>query len=276
MKIQLPVARVAGDDLNLLAPDADQLDSGGMARSRSGTNLFAPPGLLAPQGAPSHGSVLHGTGNCRPCAWFWKAGGCQNGQECGHCHLCPEGEIKNRKKNKLTMMRNGLATPKTNNTAALTSFGFDFGLGEPSSPSPAFGEKVVASPVEQESTTCSLSDQGSMTSSRSKDILSQSPCAGSSATASDSEYEQEGTDRLLAAPPGLQAPSKTVSQGSVLHGEGNCRPCAWFWKPTGCKNGRDCTYCHSCSDGELKSRKKNKQTAIRLGFASPSKDGNLY
>ena len=25
---------------------------------------------------------------------YHKPGGCKNGQECGHCHLCPDGEIK--------------------------------------------------------------------------------------------------------------------------------------------------------------------------------------
>lgn len=59
-----------------------------------------PPGLTPPPGIPNHGSTLHGTGNCRPCAWFWKYPGCQKGQDCGHCHLCPEGEIKVRKKAK--------------------------------------------------------------------------------------------------------------------------------------------------------------------------------
>ncbi|CAK0878927.1 unnamed protein product, partial [Prorocentrum cordatum] len=49
---------------------------------------------------PSLGSTLHGTGTCRPCAWFHKPGGCQNAQKCAHCHLCPEGELKNRKRAK--------------------------------------------------------------------------------------------------------------------------------------------------------------------------------
>merc|ERR1712203_1305810 len=71
-----------------------------------------PPGLELPARAPSHGSLMHGTGNCKPCAWFWKPGGCQKKQDCTHCHLCPEGEIKARKNAKSTMFRLGLATPK--------------------------------------------------------------------------------------------------------------------------------------------------------------------
>lgn len=68
-------------------------------------HLAFPPGLQPFHGIPSRGSALHGTGECRPCAWFWKPGSCQNGSDCMHCHLCPEGEIKNRKKFKLTLLK---------------------------------------------------------------------------------------------------------------------------------------------------------------------------
>lgn len=44
------------------------------------------------------GSAVHGTGDCSPCAWFWKPKGCSNAQQCEFCHLCPAGELKNRKK----------------------------------------------------------------------------------------------------------------------------------------------------------------------------------
>ncbi|CAE7939835.1 unnamed protein product [Symbiodinium necroappetens] len=60
----------------------------------------------------SQGSALHGTGACRPCAWYWKPGSCQNKENCSYCHLCPEGELKARKKAKVAMMRLGVITPK--------------------------------------------------------------------------------------------------------------------------------------------------------------------
>jgi hypothetical protein len=59
------------------------------------------------QPQPSEGSVLHGIGQCRPCAWYWKPQGCANGNNCRHCHLCPEGELKNRKKDKVATLRSG-------------------------------------------------------------------------------------------------------------------------------------------------------------------------
>ncbi|CAJ1422409.1 unnamed protein product, partial [Effrenium voratum] len=52
-----------------------------------------------PTPLPSRGSAKHSAGECRPCAWFWKKG-CLNGELCQHCHLCPEGEIRRKKKAK--------------------------------------------------------------------------------------------------------------------------------------------------------------------------------
>jgi len=48
----------------------------------------------------SVGSLQHPS-ECKPCGWFWKPGGCQNGKDCRHCHLCPESELKAWKKQKL-------------------------------------------------------------------------------------------------------------------------------------------------------------------------------
>jgi len=55
---------------------------------------------LPPSRSPclSVGSALHGTGSCRPCAWFWKPQGCGNGDNCRHCHMCSQDEIKRRRK----------------------------------------------------------------------------------------------------------------------------------------------------------------------------------
>ena len=38
------------------------------------------------------GSRHHGyMSRCSPCAWFWKARGCNSSFDCTYCHLCPEG-----------------------------------------------------------------------------------------------------------------------------------------------------------------------------------------
>lgn len=100
---------------------------------RSGQGVFpGVDGSPSPSSAlgllvPSPGSAAHGTGNCKPCAWFWKPKSCLNARDCSYCHLCPEGEIKLRKKVKVATMRSG-HTPKAKGGEA---------RGMPNEPEPA-------------------------------------------------------------------------------------------------------------------------------------------
>jgi hypothetical protein len=50
-----------------------------------------------------------------------------------------------------------------------------------------------------------------------------------------------------------------LSKGSAFHEAGACEPCAWFWKPGGCRWGQNCARCHLCPEGETKLRRKQKQ-----------------
>jgi hypothetical protein len=226
--------------------------------SISGT-MF-PPGLSAPPGTPSHGSTLHSSGNCRPCAWFWKPKGCQNGRECGHCHLCPEGELRERKKNKNAVMRLGLSTPQpTKNVVELATF---FPMHEGAS-----------SGSDQDSTTCCSSPEQE----------SLAPPSGSddeevvASVISHLGLEEESPARHKASQSSLRSPLFPAAtealpmqmHASMEHIAGTCRPCAWFWKPSGCKNATNCTYCHICSEGELKARKKIKHAVMRMGLVTP-------
>mmetsp|Transcript_146385 Transcript_146385/g.272600 ORF Transcript_146385/g.272600 Transcript_146385/m.272600 type:complete len:360 (-) Transcript_146385:198-1277(-) len=234
-----------------------------------------PPGLPAPVGMPSRGSALHHTGTCKPCAWFWKPKGCQNGKDCLHCHLCPDGEIKARKKSKLVMMRLGLATPK----AMLTHSGQD--AIHPAALSFGLPDLSADSASELESTAYSSFEQGSFASTGSKpsDFVSGPGSAGESASGSEcdrqvSVREEAATCNSEAAgPQGMPAAVTVLNHGSVLHANGKCRPCAWFWKPSGCKNGWECNYCHVCSEGELKARKKSKEALMRTEAFVPQWNG---
>jgi len=70
--------------------------------------FFAAPtaGSQTSPGSSLHGQVdADGHPLCQPCAWFYKGDGCQNGATCRRCHLCPEGELKLRKKHKISKMR---------------------------------------------------------------------------------------------------------------------------------------------------------------------------
>jgi len=70
----------------------------------------------------------HGAGVCRPCAWYWRATGCQNGSACSYCHLCPEGELKSRKKNKIAAMKMGALTPVSKQPSSTATGGWGLKL----------------------------------------------------------------------------------------------------------------------------------------------------
>jgi len=77
------------------------------------------PGIGASEGllpTLSDGSKMHGMLDanglpaCHPCAWFHKSN-CKNDKDCIFCHLCPPGELKNRKKLKIQKLRGMDGTP---------------------------------------------------------------------------------------------------------------------------------------------------------------------
>lgn len=70
----------------------------------------------------------------------------------------------------------------------------------------------------------------------------------------------------------LEQRQPELSKGGQLHGSGNCKPCAWFWRPQGCVNSQECLHCHLCTAAELKIRKKAKRAAQKhrsAGSESP-------
>eukprot|EP00448_Togula_jolla_P006530 CAMPEP_0170600750 /NCGR_PEP_ID=MMETSP0224-20130122/17497_1 /TAXON_ID=285029 /ORGANISM="Togula jolla, Strain CCCM 725" /LENGTH=504 /DNA_ID=CAMNT_0010925489 /DNA_START=48 /DNA_END=1562 /DNA_ORIENTATION=- len=54
---------------------------------------------------PSEGSAGHAAGTCRPCAHHNRPAGCVKGKSCTFCHICEDGALKQRKKEKLTRLR---------------------------------------------------------------------------------------------------------------------------------------------------------------------------
>jgi len=104
-----------GDQTPLFA-DMGMLSPFAFASIPPPMSLSIPPSVEV--ALPSTGSALHALGKCRPCAWMWKAKGCLNGEACAHCHLCPEGELKVRKKVKETAMRMGALVPSRNDLDA--------------------------------------------------------------------------------------------------------------------------------------------------------------
>ncbi|CAE7945498.1 unnamed protein product [Symbiodinium sp. KB8] len=162
------------------------------------------PGPAKPESSNPFDRTLHDRGECKPCAWFWTPGGCQKGEACEFCHLCPAGELKARRKQRLQELR------------AL---------------------KRGEVPLEPKVIDCE---------------------------ASPSSMGESSAESAPADPGPVRA---LPSIGSAAHGV-DCRPCAWFWKSEGCKNGKACRHCHLCPEGEIRRKKKMKQEDIKQAVAS--------
>lgn len=108
--------------------------------------------------------------------------------------------------------------------------------------------------------------------------LSPTTCAGSEAESttycgqddesssglgSETDLAKGTVDQKMLAPPGLGKNAALPSLGSDIHGSGECRPCAWFYKPVGCESRQACAFCHLCPESALKHRKKQRRVAQR-------------
>jgi hypothetical protein len=94
------------EDHSLFTPPSGLSDDEGEnQKDLSGTLKIS---LTDTLGLWSVGSAAHETSTCKPCAFLWKDPrnpGCQNGTSCTFCHLCPPGEVKARKKQKMFMRK---------------------------------------------------------------------------------------------------------------------------------------------------------------------------
>mmetsp|Transcript_39719 Transcript_39719/g.105141 ORF Transcript_39719/g.105141 Transcript_39719/m.105141 type:complete len:413 (-) Transcript_39719:298-1536(-) len=265
--------------------------------SRAGPSLIFPPGL-APSVPPppglealtdaalisgtlaSIGSALHASGTCKPCAWFWKPGGCRNGQLCRHCHLCPEGELKLRKRAKVDAIRAQLheGTRVAGHTRRdFSDMGsvppgrkakFEGTVGSTSEVpvSPAIGRPDILERAPQcverlGVTGLSASSWAVVEQLRTDEIAGLSPSAWNAVEqlrVTDESLCQSTWAAMELTPWTAELPS----HGSLLHSVGLCRPCAWYWKSPGCTHGRECFHCHLCPDGEVKARRKAKNARM--------------
>jgi len=188
-------------------------------------------GALVPGAVSSQGSLMHGTRFCKPCPWVWRPGGCMNGRGCLHCHLCPEGEVRARKKERLQARKQARqqpgapeegvpeAAPAQDSPWKVTVLSGLYGSSiapPPGLPSPAVPPPPGLPP----------------------------PCAGPALEAST-------------------AKPQLPSVGSALHRMGTCKPCSWMWKPGGCLNGERCLHCHACPQGEIAARRRARAACKR-------------
>jgi hypothetical protein len=111
-----------------------------------------------------------------------------------------------------------------------------------------------------------LSDSDVEELPRRESMSSASSSPSSSGTALRWADVDDADEELTVA--SAQEQSAAGSAGSALHGSGECKPCAWFWKPQGCKWGAECFYCHTCQASELRKRKKSKADMFKAASAS--------
>lgn len=52
----------------------------------------------------SEGSAAHGSGTCKPCAWYFQ-GGCAEGAKCVFCHLCDASALREYQQNRLECLK---------------------------------------------------------------------------------------------------------------------------------------------------------------------------
>jgi hypothetical protein len=271
------------------------------APSTTTSSCLGPPAaetLPSMVSLPSTGSALHASGRCTPCAWVWKAQGCANGRACQRCHLCPQEEIKLRKTLKLAALRTKATTSGNQGPEA----GGQSDGGEcrswavgpiravlprtlPALQSPGVGEVgPVVPPPPMHSPKLGMAG---LAGRRLPPPPAQVPAvtlAGEQLPPPPSHEPALSPPGLrapatapwvqappgLALPPGLPpppmqmaAPATALSLGSHQHLGGECVPCAWFWKPQGCRNVEKCHRCHLCPPGALKTLKRAKLAAMR-------------
>ncbi|CAK9114235.1 unnamed protein product [Durusdinium trenchii] len=96
---ELPDDDEEREELSPAATDSDEDECPTQPPSRGHPDVGANGLRFEPQKVvPTPGSQSHGTGRCKPCLWFWKPQGCQKGNRCSYCHLCPPNEFTVRKK----------------------------------------------------------------------------------------------------------------------------------------------------------------------------------
>jgi hypothetical protein len=106
----------------------------------------------------------------------------------------------------------------------------------------------------------SESDEGAAVRPSYTDHMSEtSTSVGSESDVEPGHPNTDVSDSIATSETQAEAPTK----GSAFHQAGTCEPCAWFWKPEGCRWGQNCVRCHLCPQGETKARRKLKVAGAR-------------
>jgi len=181
------------------------------------------------EGMPECGSSSHWLLQCKPCAYAWKEEGCQNGDRCKFCHLCPPGEKQRRKR-----YQRQLARP-TRHSA---------------------GQMMACSRNRMEDEIADVWEE-------------DGPAAESFGDLPQTTGNESAPDFNFSFPQPLIGDGTHIlpSMGSYSHALLQCKPCSFFWKPEGCRSGANCEFCHLCPAGEKQRRKGISRRTAALGSA---------
>jgi len=72
-----------------------------------------------------------------------------------------------------------------------------------------------------------------------------------------------------------RSPAPSWSEGARNHHLGDCRPCAWNYKESGCCNGAACTFCHLCPQSALRAKAPKAPRPVRAFKARQNKRNAL-
>mmetsp|Transcript_67503 Transcript_67503/g.156698 ORF Transcript_67503/g.156698 Transcript_67503/m.156698 type:complete len:185 (-) Transcript_67503:143-697(-) len=81
--------------------------------------------------------------------------------------------------------------------------------------------------------------------------------------AGDGERGASSSNAVSDKAPAESKREPEYSVGADQHEAGQCKPCAWHWKPSGCSKGSSCTFCHMCQEGALKARRRERINQLK-------------
>jgi len=76
------------------APSKQSVDSGACSRDHAGPVRSTEQFVSEQTPSWSEGAQFHEHGYCRPCAWYCKPRGCENGAACTYCHMCGQDDLR--------------------------------------------------------------------------------------------------------------------------------------------------------------------------------------
>jgi len=105
-------------------------------------------------------------------------------------------------------------------------------------------------------------DQQQLSDSSTTSSESEPPVNDGNDTSAKEKVEQQQQSAASATD------RKSWSVGSKLHSSGQCKPCAWNWKPSGCVQRASCIHCHLCDDNAFMAFQRDRLAALKASQAN--------